>query len=278
MKLLAIVMLGTASLAAGLVGVAPAAAATDCQGETATIVGTSGRDTLRGTAGDDVIAGLGGADRILGGGGADVICGDSGADYIRGNAGVDDIEGGSGRDRLLGGRDDDVITDHGLGPDRINGQSGYDYVSDRINWGDDHVVKGGSGRDYLHLRSDQSGRDARRRGRTDLRSGVTVVFERPRIRATVVGFEEIALPRAPWTIYGSSVGETVFSASFLGGQPRFPLDARMRGGNDKIYGTVKNDVFFGGSGYDTVHDYGGVDVCRSVEVTVGHRHGSPCEH
>jgi hypothetical protein len=211
---------------------------------------------------------------MVGNDGDDRLIGAGGADEIRGNRGVDHLEGGTGRDRLLGGKDDDVIADDGLGPDRINGQSGYDYVSDRINWGDGHIVEGGAGRDYLHLHSDQSGPDARRPGRTDLRSGLTVVFERPRIHARILGFEEIALPRASWTVYGSSAGETVFSAAFLGGTPRFAVDARMRGGNDKIYGTVKNDTFFGGTGHDTVHDYGGLDRCRSIEVRQG---DSPCD-
>lgn len=293
MKLHVIVTMTAGVLVACALGVAPTAAATGCQGESATIVGTDGPDTLRGTSGRDVIAGLGGDDRIFGAGGDDVVCGDAGADYIRGddgsdqltgndgadeirgNGGVDGIEGDAGRDRLLGGKHDDVIEDDGFGPDWINGQSGRDYVGDHINWGDGHVVRGGAGRDYLYLQSDQSGRDARRPGRTDLRSGHTVVFERPRIHASILGFEEVALPRAPWTIYGSSAGETVFSGAFLGGTPRFAIDARMRGGNDKIYGTGKNDNFVGGSGYDTVHDYGGSDRCRSIEVELGR--GTPCD-
>jgi Ca2+-binding RTX toxin-like protein len=241
------------------------------------IVGSPFGDEMLGSPGDDRFTGGNGADLLVGNYGSDHLIGNGGADEIRGNAGIDGIEGGTGRDRLLGGTDADVIIDDGKGPDWINAQGGEDYVGDHINWGDGHVVKGGSGRDYIYLQSDQTGPDARRPGRTDLRSGRTVVFERPRIHATVVGFEKIALPKAPWTIYGSSAGETVFSASFLGGQPRFALDARMGGGNDKIYGTVKNDVFFGGSGYDTVHDYGGVDVCRSIEVKLGHGK-IPCDH
>jgi Ca2+-binding RTX toxin-like protein len=272
----------------GIAGAAPASAATTCHGEPATIVGTTGRDVLQGTNGRDVIAGLGGGDKIFGAGGDDVICGGSGADQIRGNAGsdliaagsgaddvrgyrgVDQLEGGTGRDRLLGGADDDVIEDSGFGPDWIDGEKGYDFVSDRINWGDGHVVNGGAGQDYLLLHTDQTGHDARRRGRTDLRSGVTVIFERPRIHASILGFEEVALPQAPWSVYGSGAAETVYSADFLYGHHRFGLDARMRGGNDVIYGTVKKDVFFGGAGHDTVHDYGGVDVCHSIEVKRGH--------
>jgi hypothetical protein len=69
-----------------------------CAGRTATIVGTSGRDTLRGTGGRDVIAGLGGNDVIRGRGGDDVLCGGPGRDTIRGGAGRDRVIGGPGRD------------------------------------------------------------------------------------------------------------------------------------------------------------------------------------
>jgi sugar lactone lactonase YvrE len=69
-----------------------------CGGRPATLVGTSGRDTLRGTPGRDVIAGLGGNDVIEGRGGNDVLCGGPGRDTIRGGAGRDRVIGGPGRD------------------------------------------------------------------------------------------------------------------------------------------------------------------------------------
>ena len=69
-----------------------------CRGRVATLVGTSGRDTLRGTAGPDVIAGLGGNDVINGRGGNDVLCGGPGRDTLRGGPGRDRVSGGPGRD------------------------------------------------------------------------------------------------------------------------------------------------------------------------------------
>ena len=55
--------------------VLPASAAeVKCGGETATIVGTGGKDRLVGTDGPDVIVALGKRDRIRGKGGDDLIC------------------------------------------------------------------------------------------------------------------------------------------------------------------------------------------------------------
>jgi len=66
---------------------APLSAAGDplrCWGERATIVGTTGDDTLNGTAKLDVIVGREGNDKIYGSGGPDLICGGPGADSING--------------------------------------------------------------------------------------------------------------------------------------------------------------------------------------------------
>lgn len=77
-------------------GVALAAVEHTCDGLTATLVGTDGKDTLIGTPGPDVIVGLGEVDVIKGKGGADVICGGPGAD---------ELYGGGGADRLFGEQD-----------------------------------------------------------------------------------------------------------------------------------------------------------------------------
>ena len=67
----------TAGLLATLAAAPSAqAAAPECFGRRATIVGTPGPDSLTGTPGPDVIVGLGGADNIAGLGGDDLIGGD----------------------------------------------------------------------------------------------------------------------------------------------------------------------------------------------------------
>jgi predicted GH43/DUF377 family glycosyl hydrolase len=113
----------------------PPSPTAQCQGKTATIVGTAGTDSLTGTAKADVIAalggkdrvsGLGGNDRICGGGGKDRLLGGAGADSLAGQGGADYLDGGAGPDRLLGQGQGDVLIG-GVGkPDLCNGGPGRD--------------------------------------------------------------------------------------------------------------------------------------------------------
>jgi len=131
-----------------------------CEGKQATIVGTSGPDTLTGTSGNDVILGLGGADTITAGPGDDVICGDGaatataeeGADVLDGGSGNDVLVGGGGADRLWGTRGSDTLLG-GWGKDLLGGGSEADTLT--AGSGDDSldggtgadVIEGGDGRD-----------------------------------------------------------------------------------------------------------------------------------
>ena len=101
-----------------------------CAGQTATLVGTEGRDSLVGTDGPDVIVALGGSDRIYGNGGDDIICAGSGRDRVWGGPGDDRIEGGPGRDRLVAQGGDDTVLG-GSGRDVLKGGTG----NDRLNGG-----------------------------------------------------------------------------------------------------------------------------------------------
>jgi Ca2+-binding RTX toxin-like protein len=132
-----------------------------CAGETATIVGTNGNDTIAGTSGPDVIQALGGDDEvsglsendlICGGGGDDELRGNNGEDRLRGGSGDDELRGGNGDDRLAGGRGDDHVRGD-LGNDRVSGGSGNDDLSGGP--GDDRL-RGGAGNDDL---SGDSGQD-----------------------------------------------------------------------------------------------------------------------
>jgi Ca2+-binding RTX toxin-like protein len=80
-----------------------AADAVPCAGQTATLVGTSGKDKLVGTPDKDVITGLGGKDNIKGLGGKDRLCGKGGKDKLKGGGGKDRLKGGSKADKLNGG-------------------------------------------------------------------------------------------------------------------------------------------------------------------------------
>jgi Ca2+-binding RTX toxin-like protein len=67
----------------------------------ATIVGTSGSDTLRGTDEDDRLWGLAGNDDLNGGAGDDLLGGGAGDDLLTSTSGHDRLEGGDGDDRLV---------------------------------------------------------------------------------------------------------------------------------------------------------------------------------
>ena len=125
-----------------------------CGGRVATIVGTSGSDTIRGTKGPDVIHGLGSNDTISGKGGRDVICGGNGRDLLRGNGGADTIFGQKGNDTIKGGSKADTIKGNGgrdtiaggKGPDTISGGSKADIIEG--NAGND-VLRGNGGNDTI---------------------------------------------------------------------------------------------------------------------------------
>jgi plastocyanin len=98
-----------------------------CHGDTATKVGTEGRDVIRGTKGRDVIVGLGGNDKLIGLGGKDTICGGAGKDKLMGGAGKDRLFGGPGKDKLLGGPGLDRLVGGG-GKDKLRGGPGRNRI------------------------------------------------------------------------------------------------------------------------------------------------------
>ena len=83
-----------------------------CNGRSATIIGTPGPDTLYGTEGNDVIVGLGGNDTIRGRGGNDTICGGGGNDSVYGGPGQDWLSGSGGYDFVSGGGGTDYVSDN----------------------------------------------------------------------------------------------------------------------------------------------------------------------
>jgi CSLREA domain-containing protein len=110
------------------------AAAAKCKGKQATLVGTSGPDTIRGTGRRDVIAALGGKDKISGLAGNDLVCAGAGKDKVNGGKGKDKLLGQKGSDKLKGGKGKDVLKG-GPGKDVLKGGPGKD------------KLKGGAGKD-----------------------------------------------------------------------------------------------------------------------------------
>ena len=113
--LVAVLALGAGAFALG--GDAPAPrekqSALECQGKTATIVGTArndrGETELKGTDRRDVIVGRGGNDVIRGLGGKDIVCAGNGEDDVNGGAGDDVLRGRQSADLLSGGKGDDKL-------------------------------------------------------------------------------------------------------------------------------------------------------------------------
>ena len=96
-----------------------------CKGQTPTIGGTPGPDTLTGTAGKDVITAGAGNDTVSGLNGKDVICGEAGKDKLSGGNGKDTILGGAGKDSINGGNGKDSLQGQG-GKDTCKGGKGED--------------------------------------------------------------------------------------------------------------------------------------------------------
>ncbi len=166
---------------------AEAAAAPLCFGQTVTMLGTAGDDTLIGSEDvRDVIYGGGGNDTIIGGefyadGTApDLLCGGPGNDYVKGARGNDKLNGGDGDDTVDGSNGADVEAGNdgndrvgsgsfedadaaddvmrggpgndtmvtGWGRDQVSGDGGADTLKD-VECDGPTVLNGGAGKDYL---------------------------------------------------------------------------------------------------------------------------------
>jgi Ca2+-binding RTX toxin-like protein len=253
--------------AAALYAVPPAPAQTvpTCFGQPATIVGTSGDDTLQGTEGPDVIFGGGGSDRIDGLGGDDLICGGRGNDGLFGGDGNDKLYGGRGSDHQDGGAGDDFIL--GLRTPRIF-----------LPYGENLI--GGPGNDRLiGTRANDSiwpgpGRDRvrGRRGKDVVRYDTAwgPVFTPPTTRGMYV---DLAAGEARGQgldrLFGieSVIGTYDFANVLLGNGQANSLSGggkadviRARGGGDNIAGRPGRDRTYGGSGRDAIGGGEGRDV------------------
>ncbi len=227
------------------------AAATNCGGVPATLVGTSGDDLLTGTADVDVIVGLEGDDRVEGLGGDDVLCGGQGTDTLL---------GGSGTDLLLGGLGAGVLSG-GAGDDRL--------VGVLMAGAEEQSVAGGQGSDHYFMRFVMQGHSVLFgvRGTVDLRQRLARVDAFGPTTMPVKGIEEVQVARGRWTLIGSDLDETLVGGTSRGAS----VVIHAGGGHDLLAGTLQDDLLDGGRGFDTVLASGGDDTCVSVERVFGGR-------
>ena len=194
----------------------------------ASIIGTSGNDTLSGTPEDDFINGRGGADRMAGGAADDVYyvdnagdqvieATDSGVDTVfstvnyilptaqeieylrvRGTAGL--MLTGNELDNILYGAAGDDVLDAGNGDDRIKAGHGNDTIT---TTGQKAFIKGGDGEDSIRL--DGSGSS---RGSVDGGDGNDTVYSTNLGQFTFAGVETLD------SYYGFITGKVAQIAAF----------------------------------------------------------------
>jgi Ca2+-binding RTX toxin-like protein len=228
-------------------GEAPEEEPPRCHGRRATIVGTSGGDTIHGTPGRDVIWGGPGNDEIFGSLGNDLICGGPGDDLIHGGRGNDELYGEGGSDRIYGDLGDDKASggagdydevSGGLGIDTLNGGPGnYDFVDG--DYGYDRMDGGPGAHDVASFATDVAGGKG---------AGVWVDLAKHRARGDghdrLFRFEDVE---------GSAFADTLIGDKgpnrIVGG----PGDDTLRGGGgaDELLGGQGSDVCQGAKGHTT---------------------------
>lgn len=248
-----------AALLASPLPSAPAAAAPECFGRAATIVGTDGDDDIEGTSDRDVIFSGGGRDEVQGLGGDDLICGGAMIDHLRGGAGDDALEGGpgsaddwlfgdEGADRLHPGcsHEEGDLLEGGGGPDRLIGSlcgqatmvpgAGDDFVRAT---GGEIAFPGAPGAIHVDLTEGVAtgeGRDRIEIVQPPRDSGIRV--------ATVVG-----------TDFDDELIGGALSDSFQGGAGDDVIEGRR--GADSLDGFAGSDTLRGGRGADFFQVYDG---------------------
>jgi Hint domain/RTX calcium-binding nonapeptide repeat (4 copies) len=124
-------------------------------GNSTTVTGTSGNDSLNAGAHGDTVLGLGGNDTLTGASGNDAVFGGDGNDQILGASGNDVLDGGAGNDVIDGGNHSDTAYG-GLGNDSLIGGHGQDVLfggegGDTLDGGaSEDSLDGGAGNDLLY--------------------------------------------------------------------------------------------------------------------------------
>jgi Ca2+-binding RTX toxin-like protein len=271
-----------------------------CNGQTATIIGTPGNDTIYGTAGADVIVAGAGGDTIYGYGGNDVICAEDGYDTIIPGLGNDWIDGGTGGNVLdystaatsmtidlatgdATGSGTDTFSNvndaYGSGSfdDWITGNSSNNYI---VGWGGNDHISGGDGNDNLQGYDDDDvlegglGNDTLNgnAGNDTLSyeqapAAITVSIAASGGQATggagtdnASSFESII-----GSAYADQLTGNAGANNILGGA-----------GNDTITASDGNDTLVGGPGQDILHGGSGNDDLNLNDSAADNATASTC--
>jgi Ca2+-binding RTX toxin-like protein len=223
-----------------------AAAAPNCEGARATIVGTDRNDTLEGTSGVDVIVAKGGNDVIRSYGGADVVCGGPGTDRIMTGAG-DDI--------AIGGTGNDWVNSAG-GADRVVGGPGDETVDLTTSSDTPVTVLGDEGLDLLTLTV--TGTEP---VLVDQAEELLILGPEPEHGPGSIGGWELVWLKGnhSWTYVGTEESDSVIA---VGGN----LSASTYGGNDVVSAGAGDDIVNGGDGRrDVAAVIGGYNSCSQTE-------------
>lgn len=220
-------------------------------GNSASITGTEGADTLRGDAVANIIHGLGGNDTLYGGAGNDTLNGGSGSDWLYGDDGDDVLDGGAGDDRLSGDRGNDTyLLYRGMGSDTI---SEFDFTIGNL--------------DTIKIATDlkpsdiEVSRDALSlylsiKGTTDKLS-VWGQF------STTGQIERVQF--ADGTVWDANTLDSMTRGKASEGADKLFGDDNANtldglGGDDSIYGLLGNDLLNGGNGNDSLSGGDGNDT------------------
>lgn len=189
---------------------------------TATLVGTSGADTLTGSSEDDILFGDAGADTISGGAGADILLGGDGNDAI---------SDGDGADVISGDADNDTIT-----------------ISGTVTSG--LTIDGGDGTDTLAL-----GTSSLAIASAEL-ANLEALYFGTGIAAVTLTPEQLDLFAAITHADGSNASLTI-NADAAG---TYSLAGKTITGKATLNGSSGNDTLTGSSNDDTIRGFAGVDT------------------
>lgn len=191
------------------------------------LFGGSGDDLIEGEDGNDVMNGNSGNDQVNGGDGNDNASGSGGSDTLSGGEGNDTLRGGSGSDSLNGGAGDDKVMGQGSGGDSLTGGAGSD------------TLNGGSGNDLV-IENNGSG-------------NITLT------NTSLTGFGGDTLVSAERARLSGDNGANTIDASALFFAGFTSVTLIGGGGNDLLIGSRGSDVLTGNGGNDTARGGDGSD-------------------